>query len=1279
MPRRRTSAEPKERSLPFRPCEVLEQEFVAIRGHSGTAPTWLLEPGHVDVARLLEWLRAPSQSASSAATIAICARLAAAGIAIPHEGTPDVSFERLVREALNVALLANELLYDHRLLPADSPAWQLADALGKHSPADRVRAERERIDEAIPPAGPAVAADPGRAASDEYTLLNRLLLEAISPPGAIVRVDTVRLNRLFTAIHGLRGASAVTSALCLSGGGIRSASFALGVLQALAQAGILEKFDYLSTVSGGGYIGSWLSTWIQRHPHGLAGVVTELGRHAQPEISHLTRKLRPEAGPIRFLRSYSHFLNPKAGLFSADTWSWIGIYVRNLTLNWLVIIPLLLLAILLPRLYAALLYNADFTLGTVFPVLVWIATLASMLTLICVTANRPSISDPTGPNRASSTSTTPTRVQRFVERYRRQGWILILGIAPLLVFAVLISLLIWNYRGKSPFDAALILHWLGTTPISQWPLVLSYIGVEHMVIWGECIVVVGWVVALILVPNRDWDKRFLELFVMLAAGLLTWALVGDIGAYAVRISRNADAAFTIGGLAIFPAHLYTVFAVPVVVSAVLLGMTVFIGGVSKFKWIEDEDREWWARFGAWVMIGMVVWAGLGAITLYGPPLLLAFPKLIAGVGGVSGLIAVVLGKSSLTAAGGQPAAAARTPGIAAMLGLNTLATAAIVFLGVFLAFLSLLTSALLGYVLHKVDASATGSLIDLLRPTQAFAHACGLGEPWPSWWQASVFGDGEAHLQILCQTPPVLIVAAVLTVAAVLVVASSTINLNKFSLHAAYRIRIVRTFLGASRRDDREPNPFTGFDPLDNLQMHELQPGLLRETDVRDLPRFVDRLRQALLEPGASSVTGWLVQRMCTLQHDLSHVLESRLRHAEPGKPVLKALQRSLFESLNRVLETARLEQGDPFRALMQGADRAKQRVALDQYAVHGSVIFANRLLLEAAFPEDIKPYDFPPPPPHKLIHVLNLTLNLVRGKSLAWQERKAAPFTVSPMHSGSYYLGYRSSRDYGGSPGISIGTAAAVSGAAVSPNMGYSSSPVLSLLLTLFNVRLGWWLGNPGISGNDTYSLAEPRFSLRPLLAEAFGMTDDQSPYIYLSDGGHFENLGLFEMVLRRCRLIVASDAGADPEYQFEDLGNAVRKIRVDLGIPIEFATMPIYKRSERDGDHGRYCALGRIRYSAIDGPDAPDGILVYLKPVVYGRESQDVLNYAARKTQFPQEPTLDQFFGEAQFESYRQLGEFEVQSVFGHAPAAADGKSWSVRLIQAAREHLGKLRWPP
>jgi hypothetical protein len=118
---------------------------------------------------------------------------------------------------------------------------------------------------------------------------------------------------------------------------------------------------------------------------------------------------------------------------------------------------------------------------------------------------------------------------------------------------------------------------------------------------------------------------------------------------------------------------------------------------------------------------------------------------------------------------------------------------------------------------------------------------------------------------------------------------------------------------------------------------------------------------------------------------------------------------------------------------------------------------------------------------------------------------------------------------------------------------MGYHSSSAVTFLLALFNIRLGWWLGNPGRAGADTYRKASPNVSVGPLLSEAFGLTDSCHPYVYLSDGGHFENLGLYEMVLRRCHCILVVDAGCDPQLNFEDLGNAIRKIRIDLGIDIE------------------------------------------------------------------------------------------------------------------------------
>ena len=277
-----------------------------------------------------------------------------------------------------------------------------------------------------------------------------------------------------------------------------------------------------------------------------------------------------------------------------------------------------------------------------------------------------------------------------------------------------------------------------------------------------------------------------------------------------------------------------------------------------------------------------------------------------------------------------------------------------------------------------------------------------------------------------------------------------------------------------------------------------------------------------------------------------------------------------------------------------------------------------------------------------KPFHVINAALNVVKGEQLAWQERKAESFTMSRLHCGSWHLGYRSSAEYGDA--ISLGTALTISGAAASPNMGYHSSPIVGFLMTLFNVRLGWWLGNPGKPGKKTWRRGGPRYSVGPLFSEAVGNTTNRYKYINLSDGGHFENLGLYEMVLRRCRFILLVDAGQDFEYVFEDLGNAIRKIRIDFGIPIEIKVASP-KKSEGTVNH---CAFGTIHYSAVDGPDT-DGALVYIKPVISGDEPPDVSNYAAAHPEFPHEPTTDQWFSESQLESYRLLGLHAVEAICG------------------------------
>jgi hypothetical protein len=202
-----------------------------------------------------------------------------------------------------------------------------------------------------------------------------------------------------------------------------------------------------------------------------------------------------------------------------------------------------------------------------------------------------------------------------------------------------------------------------------------------------------------------------------------------------------------------------------------------------------------------------------------------------------------------------------------------------------------------------------------------------------------------------------------------------------------------------------------------------------------------------------------------------------------------------------------------------------------------------------------------------------------------------------------------------------------------------------------LFNVRLGWWLGNPN---KGSFGKEGPTWSLSPALRELAGATTDKSRWIYLSDGGHFENLGLYEMVRRRCRLIVVSDAGCDPACSFEDLGNAVRKIYIDFGISINFEKLEIKARQDPPVPGMRF-AVGSIAYPESTRP----GWLLYIKPTYFGTsERADVRSYASGSAKFPHESTTDQWFSESQLEAYRALGasiaEFICSNGLGVSPGS-------------------------
>ena len=241
-------------------------------------------------------------------------------------------------------------------------------------------------------------------------------------PSTTAATESDRLAVLYGHVHNL---PQKRTALCFSGGGIRSATFALGVLQGLARLSLLKQFDYLSTVSGGGYIGSWLTAWIHRHPAGIAGVTDELRRSPSSMQD-------AEPKPVNWLRRYSNYLSPRLGLLSVDSWTLLGTYLRNLTLNWLVLVPLLAAGLLAPRLLVSILHweSADplpaahsmFVVGLLFG----LAALAHLHLF------RPSLDS--------------LRSQVIWSRFERQQWFLIGGLTPLLAAALNLSTAYAWYR-----------------------------------------------------------------------------------------------------------------------------------------------------------------------------------------------------------------------------------------------------------------------------------------------------------------------------------------------------------------------------------------------------------------------------------------------------------------------------------------------------------------------------------------------------------------------------------------------------------------------------------------------------------------------------------------------------------------------------------------------------------------------------------------------------------------------------------------------------------------
>ncbi len=318
-------------------------------------------------------------------------------------------------------------------------------------------------------------------------------------------------------------------------------------------------------------------------------------------------------------------------------------------------------------------------------------------------------------------------------------------------------------------------------------------------------------------------------------------------------------------------------------------------------------------------------------------------------------------------------------------------------------------------------------------------------------------------------------------------------------------------------------------------------------------------------------------------------------------------------------------------------------------------------------------------------VPLINSALNCLAGDELAYQDRRADAFLFTPEWCGGLLTGYaRTPHTPSDAANLTLGRVMTISGAAVDPNMSHLSPP-LTALMTLFNTRLGWWLENPDPSRRpwkwrrNPWAASEPGIGFR-LLGEFLGRTSEDSAFVHVSDGGHFENLGVYELIRRRCRFIVVADAGTDRVAASDNMAAMIRLIRTDFGVRVELDPA----RMQLSGDNSYsawHCCVGRIRYDEVDNEAVP-GLMVYLQATLTGDEPPDLLQYVARHPHFPRQSTLNQFFDEAQFEAYRVLGHHIATEVFAEAAAAWTGAAASAAHGQKeVRNVFARLRaqWLP
>jgi hypothetical protein len=398
--------------------------------------------------------------------------------------------------------------------------------------------------------------------------------------------------------------------LAFSGGGIRSATFNLGVLQALAALKLLFRVDYLSTVSGGGYIGGWLTAWTKRQAD-FKDVQENLAKRELTSFGYTQTELEPnrvhqeddkEPPPIRFLRVFSNYLTPKLGLLSGDTWTTVAIYLRNLLLNLVIVLALVTTLLLVPRVVQRSAYALQGA-GEISHVLIVVVLGFSLLiAFVMILANMADLDSR----------------DRKVKPYTRQRYVLIGVGVPLFAAAVTAAL------------------WLANRPNETKRM--SY---GETAAIGACLYGAIWLLAT-AVTYRKWISRIEARVVNLAKTITRRSkhdkAMGNAVPSATRFSQNLRrigeilrqsatllvsvvAAVAAGALAggLYGCLLGWVqggevtgqvtkaltWCVPAIVGIFVLAGVLHIGlmGITFESW----KREWWGRLGGWLLLFATAW------------------------------------------------------------------------------------------------------------------------------------------------------------------------------------------------------------------------------------------------------------------------------------------------------------------------------------------------------------------------------------------------------------------------------------------------------------------------------------------------------------------------------------------------------------------------------------------------------------------------------------------------------------------------------------------------